>query len=96
MMSANQYMKEQDAHAAREEAIEQKTEVVLEAMLDNGKVKLGGDTYHMDDFIADVDINTCDMIWLIKGAHEDLRGNMEEKLSEWCKDIATELVDKGE
>ena len=96
MKSLYQYEKEQDALCARDEAIEDKTQEVLSAILEQHIVMVAGDKYHMDDFIADVDINTDAFIWSLKGAPEDFNDIMNDKLSEWCKEIATKLVDKGE
>ena len=96
MMTDNEYFTQEDAAADRDQAIEDRAEQVIEIILDNDVVFVGDDTYTINDFLADVEIDEEAFIWSLKGAPEDFQDSMNDKLSKWCEEIATKLIDQGE
>ena len=76
--------------------IELKTEEVTAKILNQNFVKVGDDLYHIDNFIADVQINTYDFVYFLRGADEDLSDDMNKKFLAWCEEIAVKLIKQGE
>lgn len=103
MMTLAQYEREQDNQQAREEAISDLSIDVAQVLKagniyqpgkSNGDFNQSKDYWHMDDFIADVEIANHYMIALINGNCESMQEDMAEKFDNFCSDIAEQCIDE--
>lgn len=95
-MDLYQYEKELDANYDKELAIECKTQWVSKCIRGQHIVMAGNTSYHMDDFLSDVQLNGDYMASMINGYPKAMEDDMTEKFEAFCKEIATELIDNEE
>ena len=99
-MTLDEYLKREDDHEAREEAIS-------DLSVEIGQIIKSGHMYHvapvfnkdkpywtMDDFISDVEIVTKWMSDLIDGNAIPLQEDMAEKFDKFCEEIAEQCIDE--
>ena len=76
--------------------IESEAEIILAKILNQNFVRGGDDLYHIDNFIADMQIPTYDFVYFIKGNGEHLQESLDDQLEKWCEEIAVKLIKQGE
>jgi len=99
-MSINQYMKEQDAHAAREEAISDLS-VHIGQVIQSGNMYYPGEVYFhhkpywsMEDFNSDREINETYTEEALCGDPTNYLNDMEYQFDKFCEEIAEQCIDE--
>lgn len=88
----NEHLQSIDDADVRELAIENKTIEVYERITDGQIIFVGNDSYSMDDFTADFDIDATYFCWFMAGDSDSMRSHAKEKLNELCAKIAEEII----
>jgi hypothetical protein len=81
---------------AREEAIEDEAVEVYDKIVSGGIVNAGGDSYSIDDFTADFDIDAQYFCLFVTGNDESMKQHAIEQLQKFCNEIATLIIDGWE
>lgn len=89
----NNYLQSLDDADDKEQAISELADSVYSKLLIVGIIKVGSDTYSLDDFISDFDIDSTYFASFMRGNGVDFYDQAQEKLTEFSTMIATKLID---
>lgn len=75
-------------------AVEDRAEQISSELRQQTLVKINDDQhlYHIDDFIADVEINSYPFCAFLSGKSDSLQEDLNDKFEEWCLKLATKDI----
>lgn len=91
----DEHLADMDKQQERQELIENKQQEVYDDLVAGKIIYVGDNNYSMDDFIADVDVDSTYFCTFMRGNGQDMRDQMMDNLNDFAEIIAIEIIDGG-
>lgn len=92
----NQHLKREEDAEAREEFAADKQQEIYDSLVAGDIVHIGRDSYSMDDFISDVDIDVTYFCSFMDGDSRDLLAQMDKELNKFAETLTDKFIENME